>query len=561
MSGSGPLGGGSDWLRGAMASQFANINNANTWGQNQLSQVYAPAIEQVVNPLQYAPGQWTNYMWGQNGQGGLQSNVAQYPGQIQQLGQGFLAPQGFNNQAMQNWVDLGNGLLQGGAQQLGQQISANQGQEQVLNQAQMNALDTLNPMVQQAGQVFGSGGWTPQYQQGFGSISDLLGGGGVAPGLQGVQSTANNILANQGMTPTLAMAQNPLEGILGRQGNNAQSQALLGGALPFLQTGGQTNLSQGLANQGMNLFNQQALMNPAQAAGLAGNLAHTAAQGQAQQAEANALARGGGPGAVVANGMTNQAMSDFANQISQQTSGAESTALQNQQQLQLQQQLGGAQAAQGAGSLQNALLGTSGGLAQGSGNLANSLFMGGLNELPSLQNAQTNFLGAGSNLAQLANTGFLGGINAMTPMMSAQNQYALGMGNLVNNAGQWQTGDQNNAMANMASLLNNTMGAGVNTGQLGLGSGALGTNQFNALTGAMNQGLNTGINMGNMYNNMTQAYLNPMQYLAGQYGNLWNTSLNSGSSLFGGGAGTAGGTGPDLGLLTSALGALGGMIP
>lgn len=477
--------GGQQWYQGGVGTAMGLQNNANTWGVNQLANVYAPGIEQTIGPDQYAPSMLLNVLAGSNGNNGLSNTISQYPSNAQNWAGQFMAPSGWNQQAASNFTNLGNNVLQGLAPQLGNQISGQTANEQLLQDYQNYGLGNLGPMMGTANQVFQGGGWTPQYQQGFNSIGSMLGNNGFAPGLSGIDNTANNIIGMSGINPTIA----------------------------------------GLASQGSNLFNQQALMNPAQAAGLAGNLASTATQNQAQQAEANALARGGGAGATVANGMTNQGMSDFANQIAQNTANASNTALQNQQQLQLQQQT------LGANALNNAAL------------------------------AQTGYLGAGTNIAQLANSGYLGGINAMTPMMSGENQYTLGMGNLINQGALGMLGGSNNAIGNLNSLLGTTGNVGNIAGQLGVGQGQLGQSEYNALTNAYNNSLQTGLSMGNLYNNMTQAYTNPMTALGQDWINYANTGLGSMGSMLAPGMSVGAGANPTLSSLGSIIGSVGGLIP
>ena len=352
-----------------------------------------------------------------------------------------------------------------------------------------------------------------------GTVSNnLIGNQGATNYNQYMQGAAMNAAAGGGMTPTLSALMNPITSIMGNQGNTAQSNSLYNASTPLLQSNGQTALTQGLANQGMNLFNQQALMNPAQAAGLARNQAATNYAQQAQQQEQQALARGGGAGSVVANGLQNQGMADFANQAAQGISAAGTTALQNQQQLQLQQQLGGATAAASGGNLQNSLLGTSGGLANNSGTMADNYMLQSMGLLPTTQNAASNYLG------QYLGAGANGASNQVSMLGAGTNL----QNNLMGYSG---------TMGNLADTTTN------NAYSQALASGALGNTQFQTLTGAENAGYGQQNQYMSNLNNLYSNQINPLVTLGGQQGNMQQTGLTSMASILNGGMGAAGATG------------------
>ena len=439
------------------------------------------------------------------------------------------------------------------------------------NPQTQSAAQSLQGIGNTANQVFQGGGWTPQYAQQYSQLGNYL--NGQTPGVQTSAGTANSLVGSQGannynqtlqgdaltsagnngMTSTLSMLLNPMQGIINSQGNNAQSNALMGGGNPLIASQGQTGITQGLESQGMNLFNQQALMNPAQAASLARNQAATDYSQQAQHAESQALARGGGAGATVANGMQNQGMADFANQAAQGTSSAVTSALQNQQQLQLQQQLTGGQIANSAGNLQNAFLGTGGGMTNQSGNLANSLYMGGMGLAPTTQNAATNnmsaylsggnngstnqlgMLGAGSSLAQMLETGQLGGLNAYNSTMGNQNQYALGSGGLG------QTAANN--------LYGNT-----------IAGGTLANSQFQNILNGMSSGYGTQNSTLTGLNNTQNNQYNPLTGLAGQILGFGNTGLSTQGQLMQGYGNAIAASNPFNAMLAAA-GTVAGAIP
>jgi len=551
MSGGGQLGGGGDWLRGGMATVLSNLGNQ---GVNPATDIMKWSTDAALNSAKTGlfPTIGGELPFWQGQTQGLQNWQNQVGGMMNPLVGRSIQDLGYLGQGMSSPLQGASNLAQGGMQGLG-------------------------AMMPTAIQNFQSGGWTPQYQGAYNAIGNVLGQN--IPGLQTSANTANNLVGNFGQTdfninaqamannmlgqggwtPQLSMALNPVAGILGTQGNTGQSNALYSGGSPLLASGGQTQLGNNMAGRGVDLYSQQALMNPAQAASIARTQASQNFAGQEQQAEQQALARGGGAGATVANGLQNQGMADFYNQAATGISGAVNNALQQQQGLNLTQQGQGINLAQGAGSLQNALLGTSGGLVQGSGQLANNLFGTGLNEVPSLTNAAANYmspyvsygtggmgnqlgmLGAGSNLASMLQQGQLGGIGALGNIMQNQNQYQLGMGNLQNSMTQGTGNLLNSLFGTNAGMYNQQ-------GQLGLG-------QYGALTNAIQGAMNSGINAGNVYSSLLNNYFNPLVGISGQGESLLGSSLGSEANLFGGGASQAGGGNPLLGSLMQLAGA------
>ena len=604
MAGSGPVGGGGDWVRGGIATVLADLTNQGvTTGVNGIQNIANNYLLQTApNMMNSAAGASTNYAdW-------LTPMVYNAPSMLQSAF-GNTNTNAMN--AMQGQNAYTNPLLNGASSLFG---AATQGMGQAgtsmldyagnVNNRFGTLLDPLDKTAGLAGQSFASGGWTPQYQQGFDQISKLLNGG--IPGLQSAPGTAESLIGGQGAnafnqgaeqtgagmmatggwTPQLSMALNPTQAILNAGGNTGQSNALMSAASPYLQTGGQTELSQGLANRGMQLAGGQALMTPDQAASLAGNQAATQFADQAKQAEAQAMRRGGGAGAVVANGMQNQGMADFADQAAQGISGAVTNALQGQQQLNLNQQGQGLGAAQGAGGLQNNMLGTVGGMAQGSGQLANTLMGTGLGEVPSLTNAAANYLspfesyamggaqnqlgrlGQGGNLAGLVQQGQLGGISDIGSLMSAENQYALGMGGLQNQITQGMGNMGLQSLTGAGNLYNNVGNLGGTQGQLGLGQGQLGvgqagamTNLYNALGGNYNTSIGNMNQMGTVLNNMYSNATNPLQAIMSAYGGLANTGLGGLAQLFSGGMNASQAQSPLIGQLIGMIGAGMKMIP
>lgn len=545
MAGTGSIGGGGDWLRGGVGTVMSLGNNALVNPGNALQTKTGSAVQNAAIPGLQVGSDLTNYLYGGLGGGAnIQNEIAGYNptsilSQLSNLGN-YSTPQ----------LTTAQNQLYGAGMQLGQPYSI----------AQQN---------------FNTGGWTPQYQQQYGNLSSylgqqtpglqtsagsansLVGGLGATNYNQSAQSMANSILGgNGGYTPQLSMALAPIQGIIGAAGNTAQSQALQSGANPLLAAGGQTALGQNMAQTGVGMYSGQALMTPSQAAALARQQAATNNQQAESQAETQAMARGGGAGATVANGLQNQGMADFYNTANQNISSAVNTALQNQQQLNLTQQGQGINLAQGAGSLQNSLLGTSGGLMGTSGNMANSLLTSGLGEIPGITNAAANYmspyvsygtggmsnqssmLGNGTNLASMLEQGQLGGLNSMNTTMANQNQYDLGQGGLANSF----AGTEGN-------IFNNLFGTGISSGQLGL-------NQFTGLTGAQNASLNTQLGMGNLLNTNESTYLNPLTALSQEGAGMIQSGVGDESGMFNGMANAATQQSPLIGELASVLAAI-----
>jgi len=505
-------------------------------------------------------------------------------------------------------------------------------------QGQLSLSDFLGGPMNTAAQAFGSGGWTPQYQQGF----DQLGGFNqqMNPGLASYtgRDVANEMLDTRGrtnmtdtfgmrgmeglnaggMTPTLQAANGPLGALLGA-GGNTQAQDMLrgfggsllgqtmqnggmtpglagaegmamggfgaGGATPGNTVGegvalggllgqGQTPYTQGLQGLGMGLASQPSLMSPEQATSMARDQAATDMRQQAEHMRAQALARGGGPGATVANGAQNQALADFADEGQRSMAQARQQALMQQQGLQLQQAGMGANMTEAGGGMENQRLGTFGnllgsmegsmnnrlgtyggllpglegvaaqrygtglnagsGMLQGAEGLNNSRLLGGLGMLPELQgaanqnmnilgnlglgagNLENNRIGTANNMALGMGQLNLGGLNSWNNMMGNQNQYALGAGGLMNN----MAGTQGN-------IFNSMFGNQMASGQLGL-------SQLNNMVGGLQQGHSNLTNAGNMGFNALNQTWNPLLSLAGQGMDLWRTGIGGLPSIFGG---------------------------
>lgn len=544
------------WGEGALASILGLLQSQGTGPGQGIFNTYSGALgPTAANNMQWASTGAQNFVPGlQDALGGYQNQI---PGIFQ------------NNQFAQT------------------------PQGQAAQQQQFDVVNQLTNPQNIAQQNFSTGGWTPQYQQQYNQLGNflsglannpaqsasntLLGNTGNTQYTAQMQSNALNGMAGGGYTPTLNVAGAPVEQILNTGGQTQFTNALFNSgqgalaptnlgvagltntgaqgeqtALGVLQNNGQMPITQNLQGLGLNLASQPSLLTPQEAISFAANQAGTQNANQFKQAYANAVARGGGPGADVANGMSNQAMADFANQSAQNVSNAVQQALVQQQGLQLQQAGMGANMAQSGGNLQNQFLGTASGLLGGlentaaqrfglggqqvgqAGNLSNELLGTGLNMIPALQNSATNvvntygnlgnqasglqnsFLNSAGNIQGMLNSNILGGMNAYNATMGNQNQYDLGMGGL-----------SNSISANQGNLLNEIFGQGISSGNL-----ALGQNQ--GLTNAMNQGFGNQLNLGSLYGSYINPAYNALGQLAGYGANIWNTGLGGMPGLAGG---------------------------
>jgi len=384
----------------------------------------------------------------------------------------------------------------------------------------------MSPYANLAGQGFAGGGWTPQYQQGFDMFTPYAQGwgnnaqmalGDVGPNLlgqrgqtwftQGLQDRSADAINAGGMNPNLDYAMAAARGILGSGGYTPGTEFGQGVAGTELLNRGADVFTDLLQSRGLDLASRESLLEPRQAVTFAREGATQNMRDQAEKVYRQALARGGGPGSIVAAGQQNQMLADFADQTARAQSEAARNALLQQQGLQLQQAGMGREMIGTGGGLETQRMGQAGDLLAAMENAASGRMGQAFGAIPGTQSAATNFmqallqggLGAGSLEAQRMGLGTdmaqallgnqLGYGGLYNQMMGNQNQYALGLGGLYNQ----MTGQQGN-------LLNNAF-------QNYLGSGQLGVQRATNLAGAMNQ------QYGNLINNL------------GTTGNIWGTSL------------------------------------
>lgn len=421
-----------------------------------------------------------------------------------------------------------------------------------------------------AGQAYAGGGWTPQYQQAFDTMtpymqgqgsnsqlalgdvgSNLIGQRGQTAFTQGLQDRATDASQTQGMNPTLQLAQtiagqqlsgggynsniNSLFGqgsnILGAGGYTPSSQYGEQASAGLLRANGATPYNQALQAQGINLAGTNALMSPDQAASFAEDTAARTMQGQREAVYRQAAARGGGPGSITAGGTSEQMKADFADQAAQLQAQQVQGALQNQQGLmQNQQQIGSGMVGTG-GANQNSLFGTSGGIFGNMGQLANQRLGTGAGLA---QGAE----GLAQNNMNMAYSAIPGTQNAGTNVMSSLLNAGMGAGNLENarmGTGAGMAGSLLGNQLGYGQLYNSTMG---NQNQYALGSGNLYNSMMGQQGGLNNLGFQSYLGSGQLgvgrANDMAGQYTSAQNAVSNLYGNMSNvygTSLQGGINL------------------------------
>jgi hypothetical protein len=468
--------------------------------------------------------------------------------------------------------------------QFGQQYNTPTTEGAQWNLGQLGGQDGRSQSIgQTAAQGFQGGGWTPQRQQYLDALAPLMQGqtpaqqqalmsglglmqnngstgrndimmdrgvdavqyGGSTPWLEGLIENLGGVASQNGQTKFTQNGLNQAGNIINSGGYDPQISDLLGSANSMFKSGGRTpNIDAG-SNTALSLFNKEALMSPEQAASFATDNAGQASKKAYEAVQRHALARGGGPGSVVAAGNSTGASADFADQAAAAKSAALADAMKTQQGLQLQQRGMGGDV---LGSLENAATGkmnSAAGMAGSAlGTAANRLgtgfsgtsslsqaetqrLMEALGMVSGAQNSATSRagtlgnlglqadqnnnqrlgLGAGMLQNNTANSqGFLNGLNSM---MDSQGQYALGLGGLGNTSAQTQ-----------ASILNSLFGneqTAANTGLSRAGMfGGLANNQF--------QNGQAGFNA---QSNLLQGSWNPLTSLAGQSMDLSRQGLSN----------------------------------
>lgn len=480
---------------------------------------------------------------------GVQDNISQMGGLTGALGgQADLARQvfaggGWTPQSQMSFDQLRAGMTGQNQQQQGMQNVANNifgsnGQSQnPLAQSFINAaskgITGSNPDLDYAmggaRDIFSHQGQTGPTNQGIGQALGMSENGGMTPALQNLMGMGFNVLGNNGLTPNGAQGENSALGILGAGGANATTDFLQG--------------------RGADLASRESLLPMNLVASMARNRSATDYSNNMQAAQRQALARGGGPGATVANGLQNAGMAEYADKGAELESKAVQDALVQQQGLQLQQANMGANMAEQGGGLQNARYGTAGGLLSNLENTAANRFGIGGNFITGGTNAATSRAGTGlgalDQLAGLQSGRQMGALG----QMSGISQTGINQANVFGNLGLGSMGQDLSAMglgSQMSnSILQNMLGSNnayndlIGTqGRYALGAGALGnqgstdiSSILQAMMGgnlsASGQGL---ARTGQFYDRTQQGLTNQndlMKFLGGQQ----NSNLGYGGNL------------------------------
>lgn len=497
------------------------------------------------------------------------------------FGAGGQSPETQNFFSKTNDMSQGTSVPQQGLQNTANNIFS-QGGQGPLSQSYQNAaaqgITGMNPYLQSimgaAQGMFGNQGQTGPTNAG---IQDALGmsrNGGSTGALDYLSGTGQNVLAQNGLTPT------------GAAGESA--------ALNVLSNGGATPTTDFLQGRGADLASRESLLPQGLVASMASNRAATDYSNNMQAAQKQALARGGGPGATVANGLQNSAMAEYADKGAEGEAKAVQDALVQQQQLQLAQAAQGANMAEQGGGLQNTRFGTAANTLSNLEGVASNRFNTGANSITGASNAATNRAGTGlsslNNLAGLQTQRELGGMSQANNASQTGINQANVFGNLGLGSGQQDInrlalgGSFSNDVLNstlQALGLDNSRIQGMN--QYGLGAGNLANNGSqdmssiiqNFLSGNLSAG-QQGMNRANSGFNAANTGIGNQQNLFSNMSGLNSSSQNSGNQLLaqllgystGGLSGAAGmyqprsstAQNPFAGVLSSAITGFGGKL-
>ena len=269
----------------------------------------------------------------------------------------------------------------------------------------------------------------------------IIKAGGQTRELRKLAGQGNSLIASGGFTADLRRLEGQLQAQIQSGGISPQGQKLLGQLQPLIESGGQGG----------------ALLPMDVATGFARDQAVSAIQNQAEGARRQAFARGGGPGAVVASGLQNQALAEFADESARAEAGAVQQAALGQQGLQLQQLLG---AAGISGGVIESGQGVVGSANQGLGNIANASSRNiatGAGLATSAQQLAAQRLGIGGDIFNDAQGRILGRNQLGAQLgMDVEQQVLdrLGMG----------TGIQQDLIGSMLTGMNQAGGIAINAG-------------------------------------------------------------------------------------------------
>jgi hypothetical protein len=531
------------WLQNSLIQQYNNSQNAIGQGWDQFLNTANPLRQDLQNNQQ----QMNQWLFGNAGSPGAMTSLGDEMSAFNQgMTPDFFRQSGLTG-GMQGNIDALSGLA-GGLQGTGdtaQQLFAGGGWTPQGQGLFDRGFDMLNSQDSSLAGLQNLGG-TLAGQQGQTGMTQNLGGqamnvaniGGMTNPLLQASNVSNALINQGGRTPGMdalsGAGQGALSGMFGVGGLTPTGAVGEGAALDELINQGETGTTNFFQNRGAQLAGQDALMSPELAVSFARDQARRGVAGAAESARRQALARGGGPGAVVASGIQNEGMADFADQAMQAEAQAVQNALQKQQELQLQQQAQGAQMGLQGGQLAAQRFGSSGnmlgdlegvasqrfgqgGSMMGQGeSLANQRLFEALGLLPQVQQQATNLLGTtgqlGIGAGNLENARMGTGVSALGQDLQSRLGALGGLGNILGNQQQFALGGGNLAN-NVAGQQGNLMNLGLQ-GQLA--GGQLGLNQSNAFSNNMLGGFGARNNLVGTGAGLMQGGWNPQAQLAGQ---------------------------------------------
>jgi len=538
-----------DWLQAALISILNNQRAAQEFGQNAYISNQNPLRDLFLGGANAGQG----FLWG-GGEGG--------PG---------ILPQTWDMQ--QPWAQ--GGLLDL-ARNLGQwttpEMEGAQSGIQGLAQGGAGGGPQVMPT---AAQLFLGGGWSQPGQNILDRAMDigtgrgwemgqqadtggqLLGREGQTAFTRGLMDYANQALQWGGQTPlTQQMAeagQGGLAGMFGTGGLTPTGAVGEGAALQGLLQQGASPISAYMQQLGATQAADEPLLPFETVLSFARDTAGRASAQQRQAYMQRALARGGGPGATVASGLQNQGMREFSDAAMAQEADAVQKALLERQALMLQRQAQGGQLAQSQGALENQRLGINAGLLGNLEDMASRRWLGAGGLLGQAQGQQTALqselgrlglggLGAetqrmqlGGSLLDQYNRQRLGGLGQAEGALEGMNRMALGGGGLYNQLLGTQGGLYDTYINNL------------------LTGGALGNQRFGNISQAQNQAFSNlgGVTntaqtaLSNIYAPWTGMANNQLNFAGGRYGSETNLFNPMFSDAYGNreGAGVRGWTG------------------
>ena len=368
-----------------------------------------------------------------------------------------------------------------------------------------NSLDDFGELADGGKDIFRGGGWSPA----GGGLMDFASRlqNGETPEMGQMSQTGRGMLENWGQTDFTNALRDMATTNVRYGGQTDLLRNAANYADSIFQTGGATDFTRAAQERAIGKLGENPVLSMEDAIAMSRDQAGTAAAQRAKAARRQALARGGGPGTMVANGSTNEAMADFADQAMQAEAAAGRDAMLKQQELGLQDVLQSAKLGEGSQGLENNRLLTALGLnaefqraATGQLSAAGNLGLGG-------DQADLGRASLGGSLLNNYLGAQLGGGNLGRGVLGDMNQYALGAGNLANSAS-------------------------ANRGQLGLGSQQAGRQNFESMLQAYLGALGAqGSAMNNGYNWFNQQFTNPSLNLGQQAMGPLDTFARNSSAL------------------------------